>query len=170
MLLVKPPKEILGRPIETDFKKWLKFGKMWAAPLTIQEKINLSFLNVLGEIPDKQQEEWLKAIMEFYSCNKNTDRIKPSKDRLLDWEIDSPAIWADFMVYVGIDLDKTNMHWWEFMALFQSLPKDARIKQIISDRSIDLSKIKDPDLRAEYYDRKMAVSLDVIDDFEDGLI
>lgn len=158
MLLSKMPKDILGHPVETDFKKWMRFGQMWMSDLMESEKIYLSCINILGEVPE-DLETWLRAIFLFYACGETT-KGKPARERLLDWRVDSPAIWADFRVYVGIDLDQTSMHWWEFMALFRSLPRDARIKQIIADRSIDLSRIKDPDLRAEYAERKRMVSLE----------
>lgn len=82
------------------------------------------------------------------------------KERILDWKIDSPTIWADFKIYAGIDLDKENMHWWEFMALFKSLPENAAIRDKMSIRGLDLSKIKDPQTREEYRIRKIAVALD----------
>lgn len=160
--MIDPPKDILGHPIETDFRKWMRFGQLWTSPLTENEKIYLSFINILGEVPE-DADRWLIAIFDFYACGEVKKRT-PAKERLLDWRVDSPVIWADFRVYVGMDLDTASLHWWEFMALFQSLPKDARIKQIIGDRAIDLSKIKDAGLRAEYAERKRAVALDVLDD------
>ena len=82
------------------------------------------------------------------------------KNKVLDWEKDSATIWADFRGYFGIDLDKENFHWWEFMALFESLPKDCAIKRIMGIRAIDLSKIKDPEIRAEYEEQKRLVALE----------
>lgn len=69
-------------------------------------------------------------------------------------------------MWLGIDLDRTDMHWWEFMALFGALPPDSRIKQTMSTRAIDLSRIKDTDTRAEYARQKRLVSLEHTEDTE----
>lgn len=160
MLLIQPPDNILGKKVETDFKKWIRFGAMLSAPLTEAEKISLIFLNILGEIPE-DQEKWLEAILTFYRCGERERPDLPiAKERVLDWKKDSPAIWADFRIYAGIDLDKEKMHWWEFMALFRSLPPEAAIQKKMETRAIDLSKIKDPELREDYRVRKLAVALD----------
>ena len=160
MLLIHPPNKILGRTIETDFKKWLRFGAMWSSPLTLHEKCALTFLNILGEIPENQ-EKWLDEILLFYQCGEKENPVLPiPKERILDWKIDSPTIWADFKIYAGIDLDKENMHWWEFMALFKSLPENAAIRDKMSIRGLDLSKIKNSQTREEYRIRKIAVALD----------
>ena len=162
MLLVTLPTTILGRPIETDFRKWMRFGLLWDSPLLESEKIALSYLNIIGEIPpEKDRPRWLEAILEFYRRGeRRTPYGQPPKERLLDWKVDSPAIWADFRMHARIDLDIARLHWWEFMALFGSLPKDAQINRIMSIRAIDLSKIKDPEDRQYYEDQKRAVSWD----------
>lgn len=168
MLMVTPPKEILGKKIETDFRKWMKFALMWDSPLLLpEEKCSLSLLNILGEIPP-DEEKHLAAIIDFYLCGESRRESEPAKERLLDWEADSAAIWADFRVYVGIDLDRERMHWWEFMALFRSLPEDARIRQIMELRAVDLSKIQDQKTRDDYARRKRMVTLEP-ETFEDWM-
>lgn len=167
MLLVKPPDNILGKKIDTDFRKWVRFGAMWAGPLTIEEKCALTFLNILGEVP-QDQEKWMDAILDFYQCGEKPRPGLPiAKERVLDWKQDSPAIWADFRIYAGIDLDREKLHWWEFMALFRSLPPDALIQKRMEIRSIDLSKIKSPETREDYRIRKLAVALDWQEDYDD---
>lgn len=42
---------------------------------------------------------------------------------MLDLKKDFWAVWADFKTYNGIDLTQEDMHWWQFMALFHSLPQ-----------------------------------------------
>lgn len=168
MLLVTPPQEILGKKIETDFRKWMKFGLMWDSPLLLpEEKITLSLLNILGEIPP-DEEKHLAAIIDFYLCGESGRESEPAKERLLDWKADSAAVWADFRVYVGTDLDLERMHWWEFMALFRSLPEDARIRQIMELRAVDLSKIPDQKTRDDYARRKRLVTLEP-ETFEDWM-
>ena len=158
MLLQKLPTKLLGRPIETDFRKWMRFSVMWQSrELTVQEKAALSLLNVFGETPE-DQEGALAAVLDFYLCGKEPG--EPERERLVDWEWDGDCIWADFRMYAGINLHTAKLHWWEFMALFGSLPKDSHIKQRIEIRAMDLSKIKDPETRAAYQRAKDAVALD----------
>lgn len=167
MLMVTPPREILGKKIETDFRKWIKFSLMLDAPLLPAEKYTLALLNILGEIP-KDEERYFAAIIDFYQCGESRRDVEPAKEKLLDWDADSPAIWADFRIYAGIDLDKENLHWWEFMALFRSLPEDARIRQLMELRAVDLSKIKDSETRNDYARRKRMVALEP-DTFDDWM-
>lgn len=165
MLLITPPNRILGKEIETGYRKWLRFGSVWDDPNLIEEeKIAISLQNILGEVP-KDIGRWLPALLDFYACGEPPQHVS-APERLLDWRRDSATIWADFRVWLGIDLDHTNMHWWEFMALFGALPPDSRIKQTMSTRAIDLSKIKDPDTRAEYARQKRLVSLERTEDTE----
>ena len=83
----------------------------------------------------------------------------------MDWDSDFAAIWADFKLYYHVDLRRIHyLHWWDFMAMFGSLPKDAEIKRRISVRAVDLSTIKDAQTREEWRQRKELVTLD--DDME----
>lgn len=163
MLLKKLPKELNGKKIPTDHKTWMRFGHIWESPLLNEEKIRLSFRLLLNIEPFQKKidiDSWMDAFVWFYKCGEEAKESGYTGERLLDWEKDSASIWADFKLYAGIDLDKTLLHWWEFMALFQSLPKDAGIKQKISLRATDLSKIKDNDMRQEYAEAKALVALD----------
>ena len=108
----------------------------------------------------------MSACIDFYLCGKNPPEDR-ARERLLDWDADWLCIWADFKLYARIDLDRTKLHWWRFMALFESLPKYSGIKQRISTRGIDLSKIKDPETREEYRRMKEAVALDWEDEDAD---
>lgn len=79
--------------------------------------------------------------------------------RLLDWDEDWLCIWADFRLYAGIDLDRGQLHWWRFMALFESLPRESGIKRRIWLRSLDPAEIGDARLREKYRRMKEAVAL-----------
>lgn len=158
MLLISPPNKILSKEIDTGFYKWIKIGRILESNLRQNEKASLVLLNTIGEIP-QEPAEWIEAILDFYCCGRPVSKSEP-KNKVLDWEKDSATIWADFRGYFGIDLDKENFHWWEFMALFESLPKDCAIKRIMGIRAIDLSKIKDPEIRAEYEEQKRLVALE----------
>ena len=53
---------------------------------------------------------------------------------------DAPYFYAAFLSEYGIDLvDVPFLHWWKFKALFDALPEDCRLMQIISYRTVPLS-------------------------------
>lgn len=148
-------------------------GCVLDAKLFFAEKVELLLHNVFGRDIPADREAALAAIMDFYLCGDPAPSDAPEPpERLLDWAADSPKIWADFRVYAGIDFDRINMHWWEFRALFASLPPDAQIKDAISWRGLDLSEIEDPKQRMIYARRKQAVALDPVNyeaEFDDAM-
>lgn len=170
MLLRKTPDTVGGYKVPTDFRTWMRFGRIWEADLLTEEKIRLTFRLLRKIEPFEQKvdiEPFLRACVEFYRGGEEERPSKPCAERLIDWERDSAAIWGDFYVYVGIDLDKEKMHWWRFLAAFQSLPDESRMKQTISLRALNLSEIKDQDMRRKYAEAKAQVALDYNDDWGD---
>lgn len=167
MLLKKLPRKLNGVLIPTDCKTWMRFAHIWESPLLNEEKIRLSFRLLLGVEPFREKIDigrWMESFLWFYRCGEEQREVRQARERLLDWEKDSASIWADFKLYAGIDLDREKLHWWEFMALFESLPGDASIKHKIELRALDLSKINDNDTRNQYAEAKALVALDPVDD------
>ena len=115
-------------PIKTGFRSWIAFeGILNRNDLTIEEKQVFALRRVLKS---------------------------PSEDerQVLDLKKDFWALWADFKTYNGIDLTQQDMHWWQFMALFHSLPQGCQIKRRMEIRGIgsqELSKMKDAKQRRE---------------------
>ena len=71
----------------------------------------------------------------FYQCGeseqKEEDKNKRqrcqrrnSRDPAYSFAQDAPYIYAAFKEQYGIDLTEVEMHWWKFMALFESLNED----------------------------------------------
>lgn len=164
MLLEKLPQTVAGQIVPTDFTTWLRFGHIWEAPLLQNEKIYLTYKLIFKKpVPNdlKTVKNDIESCIDFYQCGKEPRIHDVVKERVLDWKEDSSTIWADFWIYARIDLDKEHdLHWWKFMALFESLPDDAQIKKRMSLRAMDLSKIKDQELRNDYARAKSQVALD----------
>ena len=79
----------------------------------------------------------------------------------MDWERDSSAIWADFRIWCRLDLRTVPfLHWFDFMALFKSLPPESAVKRRMTIRGIDLAAIQDSRAREEYRRLKASVALD----------
>lgn len=163
MLLQALPTTILEQPIQTDFLWWMRnVGAVLDSSLFFSEKREVILLNIFGCIP-ADADTAFDAVIDFYLCGESAEGMPEPPEKLLDWTKDSLTIWADFKLYAGIDLDKADMHWWAFRALFASLPPDSRIKTIIGLRGLDLAKIEDSQQRAAYETQRRAVALEPID-------
>ena len=61
-----------------------------------------------------------------------------SSVRSFCFEQDANLIYAAFYAAYSISLSTIGfLHWWEFMALFEGLPEDTRIRQIMYYRTAD---------------------------------
>ncbi len=62
--------------------------------------------------------------------------------KCFDFLQDAPYIYAGFQQAYGLDLFdmQDRLHWWKFISLFQSLPENTKIMQIISIRARPLPK------------------------------
>ena len=59
-----------------------------------------------------------------------------------------------------IDLNSIKyLHWWKFKALFNDLNENIQFSKIMSYRAMDLSKIKDKDMKKQYRKLKTLYAL-----------
>lgn len=82
---------------------------------------------------------------EIFSRQINVENGRPApaeKPKVVDFELDGEYIFAAFLQDYGIDLieQQGQLHWKKFLALFQGLSDDTRIKQIMQIRGMDLPK------------------------------
>lgn len=150
-----------GFPIETDFRTSILFEQLTLDPtLSNSEKVyNTLNLFFLGEWPEDKLAA-IDGILWFYSCGayerREEDAEKSEQEQvrkrpeqpIYDYDVDAGRIYAAFMQQYRIDLSETNLHWWKFRALFDSLSPDCEICRIMSYRSADLSKIKNREERS----------------------
>ena len=145
--------------INTDFRAGVLFEMMMNDKSQSNEDIIRQTLDIFfsEEIPD-DLESAINEILWFYRCGyepqKRRSRREPEKaadDRVFDYDIDGPLIYAAFKSQYGVDLqDVEYLHWWKFTAMFQGLHDDEQIRMIISYRSMDLGKISDKEMRSHY--------------------
>lgn len=162
MLLQKPPTKICGIEIDTDFKKWLRVGRvLQARELHDLEKPDIILTNVFGNM-DGDPLALFEGVVDFYNCGHEDRGLPPPKEIPYHWERDSATIWADFFIYVRMDLDKETMHWWRFRALFDSLPPESGIKTLMRIRAEDPADYHGKGLekeRAKMWERKRAAAV-----------
>ena len=158
--------------IKTSFKDWIEFEEIITREdLILEEKQVFSLRKVLKDQVHKNPIEFLELFIkavEFCRCGLPSVASDDNK-KVLDFKKDFWAIWADFKTYNGIDLKKEELHWWEFMSLFYSLPQSSQIKKRIEIRDLSLgeiSKIKDNKTRREIRRMKELFSLEPLEDDE----
>lgn len=142
-------------PIHTGFRHWIAFESIISRnDLTVEEKQVFALRKVLKSLVPPDPFLFLELFVQsawFCRCGLPNVPSEDSRQRL-DWKKDFWAVWADFKTYNGIDLMKEDLHWWQFMALFQSLPQGCQIKRRMEIRGIgsqELSKMKDAKQRKE---------------------
>lgn len=87
-------------------------------------------------------DETVEFILWFYSCgkyNKNNKNDKGNSQRQYSFSHDSDHIFSAFWQCYRIDLNSTNLHWWKFRALFNSLPEDRLMSKILYYRTVEIN-------------------------------
>ena len=87
--------------------------------LTIAEKTTVMLGNLFVEMPVDLQAALQKA-QWFLNAGKDNDDVD-SGPKTYSFSHDADLIYAAFMQTHGIDLSKSSMHWWKFLALFMDL-------------------------------------------------
>lgn len=136
--------------LKTDFKIWIIFETVLAeGALDQEQKLAVLLPLCLKKLPSNLDKA-VKACLKFYRGNEKTSNEEVSGKPLYSFMQDAEFIFSAFMSQYGIDLTTTNMHWYKFRALFKGLSPDNKICEIMQIRSINLSDIKDPEVRKRY--------------------
>ncbi len=146
--------------IRTDFKTWIKFtliafGNLGTVKKTT-EIVKLLFIDMPPNLICA-----VKAVMDFYNPYKGMERKSSDRKhtKVYDFDYDAHAIYAAFKQQYGIDLRITDMHWYEFRALFDNLTDDTLFVKIIGFRTVDLWEIKGDELKKYYTKMKQLYAL-----------
>lgn len=145
--------------INSDFRAGILFEMMINDKSQSNENIIRQTLDIFfSEKIPADLENALSELLWFYRCGyephkhrSRKDSEKTTDDRVFDYDIDGPLIYAAFKSQYDVDLqDVEYLHWWKFTAMFQGLHDDEQISKIISYRSMDLGKINDKEMRSHY--------------------
>lgn len=103
-----------------------------ALKMLVRNKWNLRLLN-----PEEKQ-KLLSVITQRYVEVEKRPQIKKSPFPVLDFEKDGDYIYASFMQAYRIDLieEQGRLPWKKFLYLFNGLPADTKIKQIMRVRQM----------------------------------
>lgn len=145
----------LNYPINTDFKASILFEELMSdCELDNKDKV-LAALSLYYPILPNNLPEALEQALWFYSCGKY-DKSKPKEEAeitkrpVYSFEYDASLIYAAFYSQYQLDLQKENLHWWQFRALFDGLSDNNRFVQIVGYRSMEIP-AKMPTEQASYY-------------------
>lgn len=161
-----------GLKIRTDFRESIKF-ELLMQDNSVNDKdkiglaLNLYYYNV-KEIKDIKQA--VDDILWFYRCGKDLKNISSNEEKtsedsnktkqIYSYEFDDEYIYSAFMEQYKIDLNSIKyLHWWKFRALLNSLNENVLFSKILGYREINLSKIKDKEMRNFYKKMKKIYEL-----------
>jgi len=123
----------------------LEVQNLFKEDLTDIEKINTA-LNILvinrrslKKLTIQQKNELLTEIFKGFINIKPKRKPKDNK-KVVDFEEDGEYIYSSFFMDYGIDLieQQGKLHWKKFLALFQGLSDQTKIKEIMSIRGRDI--------------------------------
>lgn len=148
--------------VHTSFKNWVKIslliedGGLGNASMTA-EMLKLCYRE---KLPDNIG----SAILGMLSfLNGDTDFFvspdKKSTQKLYSFCDDSDAIFTSFYQKYNIDLHKSNMHWYKFLALFEGLTDENPFATRLKIRTIDETKVKDADKRRKIKELKIRYAI-----------
>lgn len=98
------------------------------------EKQMIMLQNTYPVIPDNVNEAAKQAIWFLNGGKESDDKNSISLMRLYSFAKDASFIFAAFRQTHGIDLQKTKMHWFEFLALFMDLGSETTFSNLIGLR------------------------------------
>ncbi|WP_147613026.1 Gp15 family bacteriophage protein [Treponema pectinovorum] len=144
-------------PIHTSFKYWLRFLELIDDKKT--SPLDFDFIYSTDKKPKNKINGFL-ALIQF--CNPpqkipKTDR-KEQGEKILDYEIDSDYIYSAFFELYGIDLVKSDMHWYKFQALFRGL-HGTKLNEIIGYRLYENTSGKKDEYTRQMENLKVSWSL-----------
>lgn len=148
-----------GFKIRTDFRESIKFELlMQDNKITEKEKIMLTLKLYYYDISKiKDIKLAIDEILWFYRCGKEIQEQKKSKkeeariEQIYSYEFDDEYIYGAFIEQYKINLNSIKyLHWWKFKALFNCLNENTQFVKIMGYRAMDLSKIKDKDMKKHY--------------------
>ncbi len=148
--------------INTDFRIALKCDEIFRDPkIGNYEKTLAIIYLLLGEegLSDyKNQGEIIKLLTKYLTCNRTEKVNDYDKEPSMDFEQDAGYIKASFMSDYKIDLDKEEMHWWQFHDLLEGLTENSVLSRVRTIREEPLSNKKGQE-KARWEEAKATVAL-----------
>ncbi|MBQ7922284.1 MAG: hypothetical protein IJ325_06875 [Clostridia bacterium] len=156
-------------PIRTDYQTGILFGEL-AKDDTLDNlsRMKLGLWLYCGDdLPAVDPHRLFAAILAFYrgdaADSAGTEQPTVSKNLpaggVFDFVWDGDQIYGAFLQVYRIDLTECTLHWWKFLALLTALPPDCAFMRTAALRCMDLSEVKDEELRRKLRRAKAMVRI-----------
>ncbi|MBV5322621.1 MAG: hypothetical protein JZU60_02150 [Ilumatobacteraceae bacterium] len=121
-------------PINSDYRTALAIILAFEdETLTGYEQQAILLSNLYDDIPSNTQAA-INQANKFLNGGKTSEDEPQSALRLYSFSKDAGYIFAAFRQTHGIDLQKADLHWWEFLTLFMDLGADTTFVNLIGLR------------------------------------
>lgn len=138
--------------INTDFRTWLEVDGVLNGEGSRGVRLARALSLVYPVLPHDMHGA-IKGMLEFFAggAEKSAEPSHISHSgRVFDLRQDFEYVWSAFISEYGIDLAECNMHWWRFKALLSALGSGTKLAEIVTCRCVDMTKIKDAEVRKRY--------------------
>lgn len=134
-------------PINWDFRAGMQFDDILNSDMPEGDKLFWLLRLYYPKIPANLYEA-VDQMLQFYRCGEKGQKEEKreryqrrnSKEPAYSFSKDSAYIYAAFKEQYGIDLTTIEkLHWWKFMALFESLGEDTKMSRIMYYRKVNTS-------------------------------
>lgn len=146
--------------IDTDFRIALKCNEISQdSNIGDNERLLAIIYLLLGDeglADSKNHNKLYDLIIKYLNCNKEIEQSV--KEPSMDFIQDESYIKASFMSDYGIDLNKVDMHWWQFIDLLGGLTEDCILNRVRMIREEPLSNKKGKELN-KWMELKRSVAL-----------
>jgi hypothetical protein len=144
-------------PISSDFGAMLKLEEIFSSEeLTDEEKAAQALKLFYGCIPEPLEEAVAQMCL-FWRCGRQEQEGRGQavgegayQPPIYSFTHDAGLIYGAFLTQYGIDLSRKSLHWWQFMALFESLEDDRVLKEVMRCRAVEI-KGDMPQAQKDYY-------------------
>ena len=157
-ILDSPPDSFGGVSVNADYKSVLKFFRvMGDENLNDEDKALLVMRIFFCTLPKFDLDRVWEFIEWFILRGEDSE---PGGQHVFDWCIDAGRIYAAFYQTYNIDLRYSNLHWWVFKDLFDALPSDTKLNEVIKIRSLKPGKNDSREYKAQLQKLKQAYAID----------
>lgn len=147
--------------LNTDFRLALRCDEIFRDDSIGNYEKTLAIIYILlGEkgLKDHHNHEKIsKLLMKYLLCGKESNEVN-DKEPSMSFSQDAGYIKASFMSDYKIDIDKIEMHWWQFYDLLQGLTDNSVLNRVRSIREESLSGKKGKE-RSKWEELKKQVEL-----------
>lgn len=146
--------------INTDFNVALKcFDIINDESIGDTERTYAVVYKLFGFIPkDEDMPIFVEKVEKYLGCGQSQEEHKERK-KDMDFSYDWKYLVASFMSDYNINLNESNMHWYQFVDLIQGFTEDSVMSRVRDLRNYDLSEVKDYKQRNKIISAQKAVAI-----------